>query len=37
MSEKKLYRSTSGKKIAGVCSGIILYLLCWLIIPQQSY
>jgi phage shock protein PspC (stress-responsive transcriptional regulator) len=64
MSEKKLYRSSSGKKLAGVCagmsdyfeldvtiirllwvaaiifgfgSGIILYLLCWLIIPEQPY
>ncbi len=64
MTEKKLYRSLTKKKIAGVCgglsdyfdldvslirvllvamvvlgcgSGIILYILCWLIIPEEPY
>ncbi len=64
MTERKLHRSLTKKKIAGVCgglsdyfdldvslirvllvamvvlgcgSGIILYLLCWLIIPEEPY
>ena len=62
MNGKRLYRSSTDKKIAGVCSGfaeyfgldpvlvriawaalviyggsgLVLYLICWLVIPVQT-
>ena len=35
--EKKLYRSKTEKKIAGVCggAGLLAYLICALVIPEE--
>ena len=33
--EKKLYRSKTDKKVAGVCAGVVAYVVCALVIPEE--
>jgi phage shock protein PspC (stress-responsive transcriptional regulator) len=32
---RRLYRSRTDRKLAGVCPGLVLYLVLWIVVPEE--